>query len=588
MFYSPFTKPRRLRQVMVAVITIILALIFVGTGLAHTMSATSVWALSGSPRQGMYGPPTSSPSNTPTLTPTFTPTPTGLLGDMNGDCRVDILDIMYVAGRWNTKVGDANYDPKADLNHDDKIDILDIMMVSSQWMKTCSSDQLSAPAPDFGKLEAVQVENAIYLPIITVGATPGLAQLYLIDASPQHGIGDGNFVIDVAMRYVHDLGGFEYTLQYDPAIVRVVDVQVGPFIGSSGRSVFVLGPNIDNERGEVRFGAFTFGQQPGASGEGVLSHIEFQPVARGRSSLVFSDARAADTSANYIPLMWLHDEVSITAPIATPTYTPIPTATDTPTVTHTPTTTPTATNTPIPTATPTQTPIPTATHTPTNTPIPTATNTPIPTATPTPTPTFTATHTPTNTPIPTATPTATNTPIPTATPTPTPTFTATHTPTNTPVPTATPTPTPTPTPLSGTTLYLSPSSSSHGVGSGAFTIDAAVYSVSDLGGFQFTLHFDPNIVHADSASLGPFLSSTGRTASALGPNIDNSAGTITFGGFTFGSQPGATGSGIIAHITFSPQHPGTTSLTWSDDTLSDTQGNAIPHTSLNGSVTITQ
>jgi hypothetical protein len=126
------------------------------------------------------------------------------------------------------------------------------------------------------------------------------------------------------------------------------------------------------------------------------------------------------------------------------------------------------------------------------------------------------------------------------------------------------------------------------LGGGAFTINAAVHSVSDLGGFQFTLHFNPNIVHADSASLGPFLSSTGRSASPLGPDIDNSAGTITFGGFTYGSQPGATGSGVIAHITFSPQGQGASSLTWSDDTLSDTQGNAISHTRANGSVTITQ
>ena len=123
---------------------------------------------------------------------------------------------------------------------------------------------------------------------------------------------------------------------------------------------------------------------------------------------------------------------------------------------------------------------------------------------------------------------------------------------------------------------------------GAFTLDVAVRNVSDFGGFQFTLHFDPSILHAEDASLGPFLGSTGRNTGKLGPDIDNSAGTITFGGFSFGSEPGPAGSGIIAHVTFSPQGAGSTSLTWSDDILSDTEGNAIAHTSVNGNMTITQ
>jgi len=113
-----------------------------------------------------------------------------------------------------------------------------------------------------------------------------------------------------------------------------------------------------------------------------------------------------------------------------------------------------------------------------------------------------------------------------------------------------------------------------------------VRDVNDFGGFQFTLHFDPAVLHADSASLGPFLGSTGRTVSPLGPDIDNDAGTITYGGFSFGSAPGPNGTGVIAHIVFVPQATGTSSLTWSDDTLSDTDGNAIPHGVLNGTITI--
>ena len=58
-------------------------------------------------------------------------------GDVNGDCAVDIVDIMLVAVRWGTRVGDANYDPYYDLDHDGDIDIGDIMLVAVQWGETC-------------------------------------------------------------------------------------------------------------------------------------------------------------------------------------------------------------------------------------------------------------------------------------------------------------------------------------------------------------------------------------------------------------------------------------------------------------------
>lgn len=56
--------------------------------------------------------------------------------DFDGDGDVDIVDIMQVASRWNTSIGDPNYDPTYDLNGDGDIDIVDIMMVAAQWGRT--------------------------------------------------------------------------------------------------------------------------------------------------------------------------------------------------------------------------------------------------------------------------------------------------------------------------------------------------------------------------------------------------------------------------------------------------------------------
>ncbi|NOZ49944.1 MAG: hypothetical protein GXP37_07845 [Chloroflexi bacterium] len=183
--------------------------------------------------------------------------------------------------------------------------------------------------------------------------------------------------------------------------------------------------------------------------------------------------------------------------------------------------------------------------------------------------------------------TATPTPSPSPTPSVTPTATPTPVLTPTATPTATPTPTSTPTPLPGVGLLPSPLQSTHSLGAGAFTLDIETQNVLDLGAFQFTLHFDPVILQSQTAYLGPFLSSSGRTALPLAPIIDNTAGTITFGGFSFGSQPGASGSGSIAHLEFLTLRNGATILTWSDDILTDTQANGIAHTSLEGEIIIT-
>jgi len=60
-----------------------------------------------------------------------------IFGDFNCDCKVDIVDIMLVAIRWNTFVGDPDYDPIYDLDGDGDIDILDILLVAVHWGETC-------------------------------------------------------------------------------------------------------------------------------------------------------------------------------------------------------------------------------------------------------------------------------------------------------------------------------------------------------------------------------------------------------------------------------------------------------------------
>lgn len=62
-----------------------------------------------------------------------TKTLVGVIYDFDADGDVDVVDIMQVASRWNTKIGDTTYDATYDTDDDGDIDIVDIMKVAAQW-----------------------------------------------------------------------------------------------------------------------------------------------------------------------------------------------------------------------------------------------------------------------------------------------------------------------------------------------------------------------------------------------------------------------------------------------------------------------
>ena len=55
------------------------------------------------------------------------PTDTPARGDVNGDGRVNLLDLAYVASRFGSST------PAADLNGDGKVDILDLVIIADNY-----------------------------------------------------------------------------------------------------------------------------------------------------------------------------------------------------------------------------------------------------------------------------------------------------------------------------------------------------------------------------------------------------------------------------------------------------------------------
>jgi len=103
--------------------------------------------------------------------------------------------------------------------------------------------------------------------------------------------------VKVTIENVIELSGFEFTIDYDPTIVKVSDasaVALGNFLGSTGRSVIPLTPSIDNTTGQMSYTAASFGSQTCPSGNGILARIIWTAVGMGTSQLDLSSAQITD------------------------------------------------------------------------------------------------------------------------------------------------------------------------------------------------------------------------------------------------------------------------------------------------------
>ena len=102
-------------------------------------------------------------------------------------------------------------------------------------------------------------------------------------------------------------------------------------------------------------------------------------------------------------------------------------------------------------------------------------------------------------------------------------------------------------------LRVTPALSNVTVGS-VFTLDIAIFGVSDLFGWQLDLGFSPfGLVSASPATEGSFLGA-GQTFG--GGTVDNAAGTITAMFSALSGFSGVGGDGILASISFAALNAG--------------------------------
>lgn len=144
-----------------------------------------------------------------------------------------------------------------------------------------------------------------------ITVTTAVIQLDPAAASARVGIPT---TLTAAISHVENLGSFQFTLIYDPALVQVDGVTLGDFVDSTGRTFFQVGPVISNTVGTAVFGAFSLGSTPpGPSGGGSLAHVRLLPRTGGVATLYLYDVQASNVAGQSIPVLTQDATLSISA-----------------------------------------------------------------------------------------------------------------------------------------------------------------------------------------------------------------------------------------------------------------------------------
>ncbi len=189
------------------------------------------------------------------------------------------------------------------------------------------------------------------------------ATLQIVGAPVSVSAGGSPFQIEVRVAGVTNLGGYEWQIAYDPAVVALTDpptsaVSNGDFLGSTGRATqcfLLLPPAQGLQPGNVRYGCGSTGSAQGPSGSGLLSVVNFQPLASGSPAIQFVCGDLSDPLGENISVANVPECRTAITPTPGPGDTPVPTSTPgpgqptaTPTVVGPPAATPTALPTPLP------------------------------------------------------------------------------------------------------------------------------------------------------------------------------------------------------------------------------------------------
>ena len=100
--------------------------------------------------------------------------------------------------------------------------------------------------------------------------------------------------LTVEIRGAEDLAAYQFTLNYPPTLLDYRSIEVGDFLGGTGRTVRSFPPVVEN--GRVTFVVISSNDGPGVSGDGVLATLHFATAEAGQAGISLDEALVTDAS----------------------------------------------------------------------------------------------------------------------------------------------------------------------------------------------------------------------------------------------------------------------------------------------------
>ena len=128
-------------------------------------------------------------------------------------------------------------------------------------------------------------------------ATPGVG--YTFSETPLH-VGD-TFTLDIHAENVFDLAGWQFDIDFDPAVVEALGASEGDFLTTDGGATFFQSGRIDNTAGKITGLIAGRISEGGVSGSGSVVRVRFRARTEGETELVLENFLFGSAEEETIP-----------------------------------------------------------------------------------------------------------------------------------------------------------------------------------------------------------------------------------------------------------------------------------------------
>ena len=128
-------------------------------------------------------------------------------------------------------------------------------------------------------------------------ANPGVG--YAFSETPIH-VGD-TFTLDIRAENVFDFAGWQFDIDFDPAVVEALDASEGDFLKTDGGATFFQSGRIDNAAGKITGLIAGRISEGGVSGSGSVLQVRFKAKTEGETTVALQNFLFGSAAKESIP-----------------------------------------------------------------------------------------------------------------------------------------------------------------------------------------------------------------------------------------------------------------------------------------------